>query len=547
MKLIKQNYLLLIILLFGLLLRVYQLTSKPMYGDELTIVYDSFSILKTGQDQLGNFLPVTFRMGAGRPGGYVYFSLPFVFAFGPTALGVRGLSLVSGLGVILLVYLLAKDLFSKKIALLAAFITATSPWDLSLSRGGFEAHFALFLMLLGTYLFIRAKQKPQAYLFSALSWGLAIHTYPTYKFTLPIFLLVLVWYTGGVKKLITSKSKKILSISLIMLALFFGLAAKETFTGQSEERFLSINIFARQDIRGQIEHNINYDRLVTTLPESVVFLFHNKAIEYSKLYLSSYLKNFSYDFLFLNGDGNPRHNVSEMGELYWIEVLLVFTGFLVLFKRDLKRFYFILFWILVVPIATALLVSPHALRDAFMFVPLVFLSAYGFNFLLEQKYLFKGLTLLVVGLFFFAQFVFVLNNIYFLSPNKHARLWAYPAKKAIEEAVLKKNDFDYVILSTKIENIEYAYAVYEKINPSKVIEQNKNPTQLNGVSFKNYSNVFIGDISKKEFSNFVESLDGSVLFIGDYLNQKDYFDNYKIIYMKDYSPALIVGEFNVHS
>jgi len=80
------------ILLLGFTLRAYKVTQLPLYGDELTMVYDSYSLLKTGKDQTGTHFPLTFKMGAGRPAGYVYFSIPFVAVFGPGAWGVRGLS-----------------------------------------------------------------------------------------------------------------------------------------------------------------------------------------------------------------------------------------------------------------------------------------------------------------------------------------------------------------------------------------------------------------------------------------------------------------------
>ena len=125
-----------IILLLGFALRIIDINNNPpsLYGDELTIALDVNSLLHTGQDQLGNYFPLTFEMGAGRPAGYVYFSIPFVAIFGPTAMGVRMLSILSGIGIILLMYLLGKRLFSEKIVLLAASMTALSPWDISLSR-----------------------------------------------------------------------------------------------------------------------------------------------------------------------------------------------------------------------------------------------------------------------------------------------------------------------------------------------------------------------------------------------------------------------------
>jgi len=116
-------------------------------------------------DQTGEALPLTFKMGAGRPAGYVYGSIPFVAIFGPGVWGVRGLSFVSGLGIIVLMYFLAKKLFSKRVGLIASFLTAISMWDIYLSRAGFEAHFALFLALFAVVLFLYKKYVPMAIFF----------------------------------------------------------------------------------------------------------------------------------------------------------------------------------------------------------------------------------------------------------------------------------------------------------------------------------------------------------------------------------------------
>ena len=45
------------IVLLGFTLRIYRITSLPMYGDELTMVYDTYSILKTGKDATGEGFP----------------------------------------------------------------------------------------------------------------------------------------------------------------------------------------------------------------------------------------------------------------------------------------------------------------------------------------------------------------------------------------------------------------------------------------------------------------------------------------------------------
>ena len=113
----KYKLVLILILVLGFVLREVDINNNPpaLYGDELTIGYDSYSLLKTGRDQLGNIFPLTFQMGAGRPAGYVYFSLTFVALFGPSALGVRGLSMLSGIGINIFFFFLKKEKNSLKV------------------------------------------------------------------------------------------------------------------------------------------------------------------------------------------------------------------------------------------------------------------------------------------------------------------------------------------------------------------------------------------------------------------------------------------------
>ena len=146
----KKNLLIILIMIVGFLFRISWIGGNSLYGDELTLVYDAYSILKTGHDSTGKFLPVTFEMRGGSPGGYVYGAIPFVAIFGPNELGIRSLSILSGIGIVILLYFLGSSLFSEKVGIWGALIAAISPWEISLSRGGYETHFALFLALLGT-------------------------------------------------------------------------------------------------------------------------------------------------------------------------------------------------------------------------------------------------------------------------------------------------------------------------------------------------------------------------------------------------------------
>lgn len=446
----------------GLLIRVYKITELPLYGDELTLAYDSYSILKTGHDQTGQAYPLTFRMGAGRPGGYIYASLPFVALFGPQELGIRSLSILSGLGIILLMYFLGKKIFSERIGLIAAGLAVISPWDIYLSRAGFEAHFALFLALLGLVAWLYAKSNQKLYIVWALSWGLTILTYPTYKLTLPLIFILMVLYQRKFKETL---SQKFFLFGSVVLLLFIFVTASQTFSGGSEERFFSINIFADKTLEESITQKINFERSVTTLPEAFRPIFYNKYIEYGRTLFEKHLASISNQFLFLRGDGNPRHNPGEMGMLYLVELPLLFYA-LIQFGTKNRRVLFLTFgWILIVPLATMFLSDPyHGLRNSFMIPPLILVSAFAIS-KLNKKLIY------VVSIALAIQLVYLLQVTYFVAPNKFASFWSRAAREATVLAESKLNDYDKIYISDKIDNIEYAYPVYTSLDPVVVQAQ----------------------------------------------------------------------------
>lgn len=534
-KIFQTKVLLCLIIFLGLILRVVWINSSPpsLYGDELTIALDANSLLKTGQDQLGNSLPLTFPMGAGRPAGYVYGSIPFIAIFGPIPLGVRSLSILSGLGIIIFLYLLGSKLFTKKVGLAAAFIASVSPWDISLSRGGFEAHFALFLAVQGVYLFMKAQQKPLFYIFSALSFGLTLHTYPTYKVSLLLFLPLLFWYRG-IKNIFEIGSKKYFFSGVILFLILAFVALSQTFIAGSEKRFSDINILSREEMRSSIEQKIIYERNISSLPKIVVKFFHNRPVEYAKVFIENYLQNFSMDFLIVHGDRNPRHNMATMGQLYFVEIALIVIGFLTLFKKYLKLLLLLLSWVLIAPLPTALIDLPHALRSSFMLPPFIILSGLGLEkmFTHKNKWLFGLITTA-----FIIQLTFYLQKNYFLAPKEFSNFWSYSAKIASEQAIQEKEKFNYVFISDSIDNIEFAYPVYGRIDPHMVIYQNKNKTIVDGINFKKFDNVYIGQIPNEDVKKITNNLKGSILFIGTSQN------NLKEYQTKEIGPSksLIIG------
>lgn len=524
------------ILTFAVILRVVDTNSSPpaLYGDELTIALDANSILKTGKDQLGNPFPLTFQMGAGRPAGYVYGSIPFIALFGTSALGVRALSIASGIGIVILSFYIGKKLFSKKVGLIAALVAAVSPWDISLSRGGFEAHFALFLAVLAFYLFIKVKEKPIFYIFSALSFGLTLHTYPTYKVSLPLFLPLLFWFQGG--KSILANGKKYFLAGVFVLLILGLLSISQTFIGGSEKRFSNINVLSQEKLKDTIEQKINFERSITNLPKSLQRYFHNKGVEYAKVIGENYLQNFSVDFLILHGDRNPRHNMGTTGEIYFVEAILILVGLIYFWQKYKKTILFLLIWLILAPIPTAFVDTPHALRSSFMLPPLILLASLGLTSVLASK---SKILFYTFGILFIIQFIFFIYKLHFLAPNEYSRFWSYSAKMASEIAIQSRAKYDYIILSDQIDSLEFAYPVYAKIEPSLIISQNQNRTNLGNFQFKKMDNVYLGFIPDGEVEQFIETLDGSALYIG-LPSVANFLKDVEIVESKDGSVALVL-------
>lgn len=538
----KVPLILVTIIVIAALLRAFNLTANPLYGDELTLVYDSYSLYKTGLDQTGQALPLTFSMGAGRPAGYVYGSIPLVAVFGPNQWGVRGLSLLSGLGIIILSFYLVQQLLSTRVAIATALLLAISPWEMALSRGGFEAHLALFLVLAGITAFIFAKSKPWLYLLAAISFGLTTHTYPTYKLTLPLLLMLLIWYQGwGVVK----EGKKWLVAAVLVLSVAAILVVNQFLTSSSETRLWNLNLFSQTDLREKIIQKVNFERTINTLPPLLAPIFHNRLVEYGLVLGESYLSNLSPDYLFLHGDKIPRHNPAEMGSLYLVEAILIVVGIRYLWQVERRLLGLLIGWVLITPLATALLLEPHGLRNSLMLPPLVIISATGLVYLWRRskKYRLASIALVVVVVGLVTQAVVGLERIYFLAPQKHAQHWAEPAKQASQLAIDNRFKYDYVILSDRIDNVEFAYPVYARVDPPEVITQNKQRASLGKFSFKKFANVYIGNVEEGKLNEFLNSLDGAVLYLGS-IWEKQSLEDYQVVYGQDKQPALLTRRLN---
>src|SRR3990172_5340154 len=135
---LKNNWLLVtLVVLLAFFLRVNKVTEVPpsLNWDEVSIGYNAYSILKTGKDEWGEFLPLHFKSyGEYKLPAQIYASIPAIAIFGLNEFGVRITPVVYGTLTVFLLYLLVQELYRKKeISLISSFLLAISPFHIQLT------------------------------------------------------------------------------------------------------------------------------------------------------------------------------------------------------------------------------------------------------------------------------------------------------------------------------------------------------------------------------------------------------------------------------
>ena len=171
----KQNYFrafVILIFIFGALLRLVRLEQIPqgLYFDEILYGLDGYSILKTGRDIYGHFMPLAFQSSGYYPPLYPYALVPFLALFGLSAWVVRLPAALAGIATVIFFFLLVKETAvksSKFLALCGTLVLTLLPWHIHLSRVSFLANFGLAFLIGGTYFLVKGKHSKSSFLFRA--------------------------------------------------------------------------------------------------------------------------------------------------------------------------------------------------------------------------------------------------------------------------------------------------------------------------------------------------------------------------------------------
>ena len=462
-----KNFLLVVIMAIAAVLRFWQLGQNPpgLFADEASNGYNAYSILKTGRDEYGNFLPLTFRaFGDYNPAFSVYLLVPSIAIFGLNEFAVRFPSALLGTLTIPFTYLLVRKLFSDDshrklqqgrlqqgaslLGLLAAFFLAISPWHLQFSRYDHEANFMLFFSVLAVTLFLYSLKKSIFLPLSAFSFALAINSYQGAKIWIPILmLLILVIFYKEIRKFGT---KLFLPATIMIISLL-----------------PILTNFKQSLIRGNSVGIIQTEKPLNT-------------------FISNYLSHYSPNFLFVEGDLIGRHSISGMGELFVFQIPLVVLGLLALVRLQGKSKSFVLGWLLLAPVPAALTSpAPHALRSISATLMWSIICALGIYALISVKIknLQKVAVFTVIISVAIYNFVTYLHLYYAHYPKLKASDWQDGYKQMVQFVNGIKDNYE-VIAITNYYTKPYIFVLfYTKYDPATYQRQSQDKSKFDKFEF----------------------------------------------------------------
>lgn len=530
------------IFIIASLLRLWSLQLVPPSPslDEVSIGYNAFSLLHTGRDEYGNFLPLLLRAyDDWRPIFYVYLTVPFVAVFGLDILSVRLPSVILSLATVFLSFSFIPILFKKRITvfgrelnlipigIITAILVSISPWHIYLSRLGHEVNLGLFITVISVYMFLLGviNQKKYVYIFSTFLFGISFYTYQSQKIIIPVLLVPLI--------ILFFKEIQRLGKNNIFAGIVFFLVAIPAFivtlSPEGMTRFSGTSIFSsNQSIYARSATNILYS---INDNNYLAEIYYNRRFVPVRLVVKQYLSHFNPRWLFM-GEFRENHKVPYLGLLYLFEAPFLILGLIIfLFSKIERRVkIFFIIWFLSSPLPGAITTdAPHAMRS-YTFIPTIqILESFGllfvFSFLRKNTYRYFA-----VGAFFivvmFSLWKFSINYFFVFSGTQADSFQStlFSSMLYVDE---QHDRFGKVVISNE-KNLYQSYMFYlfaSKYDP--VLYLSQGGTRSGGFAEEHV----IGDKVFRPIRWNTERKQGRIIYVG---NKEDFGSEAEFLKRFDY-------------
>ncbi len=289
-----------------------ELSPPGFYLDEAAGATNITCISQTGADAAGVPFPL-FSRGLG--GGfvtpaYLYFGAVWAKVFGFSVGSFRSIAAFFNVLTILGLYLLARRLMNRDVAIYTVLAASMSPWSFQFSRIAWDPPLAPCFLIWAIYFLLRSDRAGDS-AFAGFLLSLSMYSYPPARVQIPVLLLPLLWMRkvhGG--------------LHLRPLLAFLGAGAMTalpliwlTLTGEFQERVQELTIFSKGYLEGPGGNSVG--RVAITF-------VHNMWLHFTPRYL------------FVSGDANPRHSTQFVGELSWLDTFVLATGAIFVIASGLR-------------------------------------------------------------------------------------------------------------------------------------------------------------------------------------------------------------------
>ncbi|MEA5510377.1 glycosyltransferase family 39 protein [Crocosphaera sp. UHCC 0190] len=420
-----------IITIIAAFIRIVFLDKIPngFFPDEASNAYDAYSILRTGKDQYGHFLPLVFKSANDyREGLYIYLMVPFIKILGLNEFAARMTSAMIGTLTVLIIYYLVKEVFNRRVALSSALLLAIYPWHIQFSRIAFRAILFPCLFCLSLLFFFKSLKQPKYLPLSGLLFSISIFTYQSARVFVPLFLigLIFIFYQ------FLWQHKFYTLLASILFLLFF-------------------------------------------IPQLIFYISPQGMTRANDVILSSnwltiikvYFSHFSPEFLFFKGDLNPRHLPQHRGELYYFEMITIPLGLFYLIKEKRKENIIFLIWLILYPLPAALTSEIHSLRAIIGAPLLAIISGYGITKIVDlikfyPRFIVNFIVLLIISIS-----LVLYSDRYFIDyPRWLTHAWLPTMGSVITYG--DKTSSDCIVIDTNVygEHIYIFVPFYGKLDPN---------------------------------------------------------------------------------
>ncbi len=475
-----------------------------MDWDEVALGYNAYSLLQTGKDEYGVSHPLVFKsFGNYELPLYFYIDTISIKIFGENEFATRFPSALLGSISILLVYLFVSEFFYEEkyrrtVSFLSMLFFAISPWSIQFSRLAFEQNTGMFLILLGSWLFLKGlRVKKIRYLIIAtISIALSVYVYHSAKLFAPLFFGTLLLYSFMFFK----KRKNLFSIIILLFIVcnIFWLTDKNSVARGKSVTFTSHSSQILQiSTKETIQEEASGDKIGA--------LLHNRRLVFVDTYIQNYLSHFAPNWLFITGDLN-RHHAPGMGLLYLFSLPFIVAGMIFLTRETLESFskrkflpFVLIFaWFFIAPVASALAFDSPSAERSLTFLPTwQIFEALGWIalFSLVRSKNYRRIIIAIGAGLLFINFIYFSHQYFAHTNTDFEKDWLYGYKQSVQFANQEKSAGKKVTFASDFEQMYIYYLFFSKYDPKSYIASGGS-SRIWQPCF-NIDNIYFGDCLPK--------------------------------------------------